>query len=99
MFGSYSRGEDTTNSDIDIAIINRKNKSTNNKKYEEQLERNININFYKQNKIHKHLQENIYNGIILAGSHELCEPYDHSTNTYKKTPPKNKAPTNQEQHT
>jgi predicted nucleotidyltransferase len=72
LFGSYSRGEDTVNSDIDLAIIGRKDKKINLSKYEKELEREININFYDSFKnIHKNLKENLFNGIILAGGIEL----------------------------
>ncbi len=72
VFGSYSRGEDTKSSDIDIAIIGRKEKMLNLEKYEKQLYRKININFYNSwREIHKHLKNNILNGIVLHGSIEL----------------------------
>jgi|SRR3989344_317432 len=72
LFGSYSRGEDIIGSDIDIAIIGRKDKKIDLKEYEKILEREININFYPSLKeIHKNLKENILNGIILAGGIEL----------------------------
>ena len=72
LFGSYSRGEDTVNSDIDIAIIGRKEKDVNLKRFEKILERKITINFYSSFKsIHTHLKENIFNGIVLAGGVEL----------------------------
>jgi len=72
LFGSYSRGEDTLNSDIDIAVIGRKDKKFDVSNFETILERNININFYDSfNKIHKNLKENIFNGIVLYGSVEL----------------------------
>jgi len=72
LFGSYSRGEDITNSDIDIAIIGRKGKEINLSKFENILERKIIINFYVSfEKIHKHLKENLFNGILLAGGVEL----------------------------
>ena len=72
LFGSYSKGEDTINSDIDIAIIERKDKLFHVEKFEEILNREININFYKDWKsIHKHLKNNILNGIILHGNVEL----------------------------
>jgi predicted nucleotidyltransferase len=72
LFGSYSRGEDTINSDIDIAIIGRKEKKLNLSQYEKLLERTININFYDSfDKIHKNLKENLANGIILIGGFEL----------------------------
>lgn len=72
LFGSYSRGEDTINSDIDIAIIGRKEKEINLAKFDKLLERTIFINFYDSFKsIHKNLRENILNGIVLSGSIEL----------------------------
>jgi predicted nucleotidyltransferase len=72
LFGSYSNGDDTTNSDIDIAVIGRKQKEINLKKFEEIFQRKIILNFYPLFKeIHKHLKENICNGIILTGGFEL----------------------------
>lgn len=72
LFGSYSRGDDIINSDIDIAVIGRKDKQIDITKYEKDLERKININFYNSfKKIHKSLKENICNGIVLVGGVEL----------------------------
>jgi predicted nucleotidyltransferase len=72
LFGSYSRGEDTNSSDIDIAVIGRKEKTIDLAKYEREFERKININFYSSfDKIHKNLKENLANGILLAGGFEL----------------------------
>jgi predicted nucleotidyltransferase len=72
LFGSFSRGEDTIHSDIDIAVIGRKEKQLNLTNYEKQFERKININYYESfQKIHKHLKENLANGIILVGGFEL----------------------------
>ncbi|HLC96044.1 MAG TPA: nucleotidyltransferase domain-containing protein [Candidatus Nanoarchaeia archaeon] len=72
LFGSYSRGEDMVNSDIDIAIVGRKDKLIDAAPYEKLLERNININFYDSfKKIHRHLKENLCNGIVLMGGVEL----------------------------
>ncbi len=72
LFGSYSRGEDTINSDIDIAIIGSKEKNKNLEEFERKLERNISLNFYDSLKnIDKHLRNNILSGIVLAGGVEL----------------------------
>ena len=72
LFGSYSMGEDTINSDIDIAVIGRKEKEVDLSEYEKALERKITINFYDSFKnIHKNLKESICNGIVLEGSVEL----------------------------
>ena len=72
LFGSYSLGEDTIKSDIDIAIIGRKEKEIETENYEKILNRKININFYDSwKKINKNLKNNILNGILLKGSIEL----------------------------
>jgi len=72
LFGSYALGEDSKNSDIDIAVIGRKDKLLNLGEYEKILNRSINVNFYDSwGKIHKDLKNNILNGILLEGNIEL----------------------------
>ncbi len=72
VFGSYSLGEDTIASDIDLAVLERKDKLLHLEKYETVLNRKINVNFYKSwQHIHQHLKNNILNGILLQGSIEL----------------------------
>lgn len=72
LFGSYSKGEDTTVSDIDIAIIGSKEKQIDLTKFDKMLERTIFLHFYSSLKgINKELRENIFNGIILVGGIEL----------------------------
>ena len=72
LFGSYSKGEDTIYSDIDIAVIGRKEKGLELSQYNKIFEKAISINFYPSFKeIHKHLRENIFNGIVLAGGVEI----------------------------
>jgi len=79
LFGSYSKGEDVSfgendekSSDIDIAIIGKAPKASELSKFEKMLERKILINYYPSWKdIHKHLKENILNGILLGGGVEL----------------------------
>ncbi|MEK6874166.1 MAG: nucleotidyltransferase domain-containing protein [Nanoarchaeota archaeon] len=72
LFGSYSRGEDTKASDLDIAVIGRMDKMLNLETFKKLLNRPINTNFYGSWKlIHKHLKNNILNGIILHGGVEL----------------------------
>jgi predicted nucleotidyltransferase len=72
LFGSYSRGDDTADSDIDIAVIGRKEKRLDMDEFETYLERKVNINFYHSFKdIHKNLKENLFNGIFLYGGAEL----------------------------
>ena len=72
LFGSYSFGEDTLNSDIDLAIIGAKQKEVNLDKFNRLLERNVSINFYPNLKdVNKNLKENILNGIVLKGGIQL----------------------------
>jgi len=72
LFGSYSLGEDAVNSDIDIAVVERKDKLLNLEEYAKKLNRAININFYDSwNAIHKDLKNNILNGILLHGGVNL----------------------------
>lgn len=70
LFGSFSRGEDTVDSDIDIAVIGAKEKRINVEKYEKILERSITIQFFITIK-NKHLKQSILNGITLQGAVEL----------------------------
>ena len=72
LFGSFSRGEDYPDSDIDIAILEQDEKEINLKKFEEILGKKINIQFYlKIEGIHKNLRENLFNGIVLTGGFRL----------------------------
>lgn len=72
LFGSYSRGEDITNSDIDLAIIGAKEKEIELSSFEKILGRKISLQFYESlGSIHKNLRENLINGIVLYGIVEL----------------------------
>ena len=72
LFGSYAYGEDTINSDVDLAIIGDKKKDVDLNKFNKILERKVIINYYDSfKKIDKHLLNNILNGIILKGTVEL----------------------------
>lgn len=66
LFGSYSYGEDTFESDIDIAITSR-GKSIDLSKYENILKRKINLHFLDLRKTSEHLRDSILNGIVLKG--------------------------------
>ena len=66
LFGSYSLGEDTTASDIDIAIIGSKEKEIDLTNYDKLFERTVFLHFYNDlRKINGNLRENIINGITL----------------------------------
>ncbi|MBT3405347.1 GntR family transcriptional regulator [archaeon] len=68
LFGSYSYGEDNVDSDIDIAVFGSSKKNLNLSRFDDFLEREIRVNFYKDfNEVNKNLMSNIFNGIILSG--------------------------------
>ncbi len=71
LFGSFSKGEDTINSDIDIAMLS-KEKKIQLTKFEKIFEKTIFLHFYNSLKeLNKELRENICNGIVLVGGIEL----------------------------
>lgn len=74
-FGSYSKGEDTEQSDIDIYIETPSKKELDLKKYEKALKRSIQI--FKNKKLNAlanpHLANNIINGVKLNGYIEVYE--------------------------
>lgn len=67
VFGSYAKGEDTQNSDIDLYIETPSKKEINLEKFEKILKREIQIFRYKSIDEIKniHLINNILNGVIL----------------------------------
>lgn len=72
FFGSYSLGEDTKNSDIDIAVIGSKEKNIDIMRFSSLLERVVFLHFYEDLKgINKNLRSNILRGITLAGVAEI----------------------------
>ena len=75
LFGSYSRGEDTENSDIDIYIETHSKKEPDISNFEKKLSRNIQIFKYKDIKEikNKELANNIINGITINGFIEVLK--------------------------
>lgn len=72
LFGSFSFGEDTIDSDMDIAIIGAKEMSVNLKNFSKRLHKEIFLHFYESLiGVNKNLKENILNGIVLKGGIEL----------------------------
>ncbi len=71
LFGSYSRGEDTEQSDIDIAIITKRHLSLNISLYEKKLSRKIKILELSKEHIEKEFWQTLANGIVLYGYLEL----------------------------
>ena len=70
LFGSFVRGDQTENSDVDLVIISEKNKIfPQEKQFEKRLNRKIQILFFNSIKEIKNtdLTNNIINGYILNG--------------------------------
>ncbi len=67
LFGSYSKGEDTSKSDIDIAIIASKSMMPGMKKFESSLKRKINLHEIRLNNADKSFLNSLSNGIVLYG--------------------------------
>lgn len=67
LFGSYSKGEDISKSDIDIAIITNENLSLDLKKFESILKRKINLHEIKIKNSEKTFLNSLSNGIVLYG--------------------------------
>ena len=67
VFGSYARGEDTSKSDIDIAIVTRMESSLDLKRFEKQINRKINIYEVRIKECKKEFINNLANGIVLYG--------------------------------
>jgi len=72
LFGSYSFGEDTVHSDIDIAVVGVKEKDVDLGRFSRMLGGEIMLHFYTDLKsVDNNLRENVLNGIILKGGVEL----------------------------
>lgn len=71
VYGSYSLGEDTETSDVDIFVDSQKRKTLDVLKFEKDLARTIHVIIEKFDKLPKELKVNILNGVILYGVVEL----------------------------
>ena len=67
LFGSYAKGEDTEQSDIDIAIITKENASIGLKTFESRLSRKINIVEVDTALSKNEFLNTLINGIVLEG--------------------------------
>ena len=68
LFGSYQKGEDIEESDIDILIISKVKKEINLEKYEKKLLRKVHLTIIKDiNELDGNLKNNIKNGWIIYG--------------------------------
>lgn len=67
LFGSYSKGEDISQSDVDIAIITSTPKEIQLSLFEKKLARKIKIYEIEIKKTEKNFQNTLANGIVLSG--------------------------------
>lgn len=71
LFGSYSRGEDVEESDIDVLVVS-KEKKMDLTHYERKLKRKINVIFEPDIlKLKKEFLNNIINGVVIYGYLEV----------------------------
>ena len=73
LFGSFAKGEDTSKSDIDIAVVTDKTKSLDLKKNESKLNKKINVYEIKIKECKNEFLNNLANGIVLAGYLKLMK--------------------------
>ncbi len=72
LFGSYAKGEDTSKSDVDIAIITDMEVLSELSNYEKALNRKINVTLIKNVKREDaNFINSIANGIVLSGYLEV----------------------------
>lgn len=70
LFGSYSRGEDTENSDLDILIIRKTKKEVILDNFEKSLSRKIHLTSVSSiEDLEKNIKENVKRGILLYGTY------------------------------
>jgi predicted nucleotidyltransferase len=68
IFGSYSRGEDIEESDIDVLIISKIKKDLDLSNIEDRLNRKINLLFVNSLKeLDKNIKNNVQNGWVIYG--------------------------------
>ena len=73
VFGSFEKGEDSTNSDIDIFVLSETKKELNLEQFGKKLKRKIQLHVFskkeyeKLKKINPHLVNNVANGRVLRG--------------------------------
>jgi len=67
LFGSYSKGEDISKSDIDIAVIIPYHKKIDISKFEKKLARKIKIYEIQIEKAEKDFLNTLINGIVISG--------------------------------
>lgn len=71
LFGSYSRGEDHEESDIDLAVINGREEEIELEKFESKLKREIRLHYIDLEEVEREFLNSLANGIVLIGHLEV----------------------------
>lgn len=67
LFGSYSRGEDVSTSDVDLGVITSDKRMPDLSVFEKKLSRRIQLSLFTRNQVSKEFFNNIINGFVLRG--------------------------------
>lgn len=67
LFGSYARGEDNENSDIDLLVVSKHKKELDLSKFSKPLKKPITLHILDLTTAKKEFKNNIINGIVLDG--------------------------------
>ncbi|MFH0973576.1 MAG: nucleotidyltransferase domain-containing protein [Candidatus Micrarchaeota archaeon] len=73
VFGSFARGEDLSNSDVDVAVVTKLEKKLDLKKFESRLNRKIVVHEVILSKCRKEFLNTLCNGAVLSGYLRLFE--------------------------
>jgi len=67
LFGSYSRGEDISTSDVDIGVLTKNKKRHDLSIFEKKISRKIELSLFSKKEVSNEFFNNIINGIVLKG--------------------------------
>jgi len=67
LFGSFARGEDNENSDIDLLVVSSHKKELDLSKFEKKLKKHISQHILDLTTAKREFKNNIVNGIVLDG--------------------------------
>jgi predicted nucleotidyltransferase len=73
VFGSYSRGEDTSGSDVDIAIVTKKEAQLDLREFEHYLKRKVSLYEIQIECSEKEFLNNLANGTVVYGFLRLLQ--------------------------
>ena len=71
LFGSYSKGEDISTSDVDVAVVTKKQEKLNLERFENKLARKITLYEITLESVEKEFLNTLINGVVLFGYLEV----------------------------